>query len=160
MSVEQIVKFNFRPIGKAIKDARNKQGMSREHAAYIVGISEEYLKRLENGGRVPRLAVFFKLIETFNLSADKFIYYDNYTGHTIKSPARRKTETMVHTLSERQLDNVYSYISALRKYDAIKEEPEEPEKEIEEVDKVDETEAAEEIEAAEDIKIVGEKVIR
>lgn len=47
-------------LGEVIKTARDKSDLTVEELTARVGISERYLYRIENEGKVPKLEVFKK----------------------------------------------------------------------------------------------------
>lgn len=51
-------KFDFTPIGQAIKDARKARGMTREQLANIVDYDIQYLQAVENEGQYPSIELF------------------------------------------------------------------------------------------------------
>jgi transcriptional regulator with XRE-family HTH domain len=67
-------KYDFRPIGTAIKRARQDRGISREKLAEICDISPGYIKAIENSGKNPGFQLFWRLITMFNISVDEYFY--------------------------------------------------------------------------------------
>jgi transcriptional regulator with XRE-family HTH domain len=66
--------FNFRPLGQAIKDARNNNNWTREQLASMLGLSPRYLVDIENEGQHPSLQVLYSLATLFNISVDQFFF--------------------------------------------------------------------------------------
>lgn len=58
-------KFDFTPIGQAIKDARKARGMTREQFADIVDYDIRHLQAVENEGQYPSIELFIQLIEYY-----------------------------------------------------------------------------------------------
>jgi DNA-binding XRE family transcriptional regulator len=50
--------YDFRAFGLAIKEARTKQGMTRDEASALIPIDPRYLINIENKGQHPSLQVF------------------------------------------------------------------------------------------------------
>jgi transcriptional regulator with XRE-family HTH domain len=92
--------YDFRALGKAIKIARIKQGMTREDAAALIPIDPRYLTNIENKGQHPSLQVFYKLVTLFNLSVDQFFYPDTAPD---KSTRRRQLDTILDCLDDKDL---------------------------------------------------------
>ena len=84
--------YDFRAFGLAIKEARTKQGLTREQAAALIPIDPRYLTNIENKGQHPSLQVFYKLVTMFNLSVDQFFYAD---AEPKKSTRRRQLDSIL-----------------------------------------------------------------
>ena len=54
-------KFDFRPMGLAIKKAREKKGMTQEQLADIIGRDTRTVMYHENDGQHPSLDIFYQL---------------------------------------------------------------------------------------------------
>ena len=93
-------RYNFRALGAAIKEARNKRGMTRDQAAGIIGIDPRYLTNIENKGQHPSLQVFHKLVTLYQLSVDQFFYPD---AEPDKSARRRQLDSALDGLNENDL---------------------------------------------------------
>jgi len=92
--------YDFRAFGLAIKEARTKQGMTRDEAAALIPIDPRYLTNIENKGQHPSLQVFHKLVTLFNLSVDQFFYPN---AEPDKSTRRRQLDSVLDDLDERDL---------------------------------------------------------
>jgi len=53
-------------LGLAVKELREIKGMSRVELSDAAGISESYLKKIENGIRKPRLGTYQKIMEALD----------------------------------------------------------------------------------------------
>ena len=47
-------KYDFRAFGLAIKEARKKQGLTREQVGAMIEIDPRYLTNIENKGAAPK----------------------------------------------------------------------------------------------------------
>jgi transcriptional regulator with XRE-family HTH domain len=94
-------KYDFTPIGAAIKRARVKRGISREVLAEMCDISEGYIKAIENTGKNPGFQVFWKLVTIFDISVDEYFYPDREP----KMDSRRRN--IMGMISEVKADDVY-----------------------------------------------------
>ena len=65
-------KYDFRAFGLAIKEARMKQGLTREQVGAMIEIDPRYLTNIENKGQHPSLQVLYDLVHLLNVSADAF----------------------------------------------------------------------------------------
>jgi len=92
--------YDFRAFGLAIKEARNKQDMTRDQAAGIIGIDPRYLTNIENKGQNPSLQVFYKLVTLFQLSVDQF-FYPNAAPN--KSTRRRQLDNLLDGFDDKDL---------------------------------------------------------
>ena len=92
--------YDFRVFGLAIKDARIKQGMTRDEAAALIPIDPRYLTNIENKGQHPSLQVFYKLVTLFNLSVDQFFYPD---AEPDKSTRRRQLDNVLGGFDDKDL---------------------------------------------------------
>ncbi|WCF05928.1 helix-turn-helix domain-containing protein [Paenibacillus thiaminolyticus] len=64
-------RYDFHAIGQAIKEARGKQGMTREQLAEKIDISARNMAGIENYGRHPRFQKFYELVTMLNISVDE-----------------------------------------------------------------------------------------
>jgi transcriptional regulator with XRE-family HTH domain len=94
-------KYDFTPIGAAIKRARVKRGISREVLSEMCDISVGYIKAIENTGRNPGFQVFWKLVTTFGISVDEYFYPD----HEPKMDSKRRN--IMGMICEVRADDVY-----------------------------------------------------
>lgn len=58
----KVEKYNFKDLGKAIKEARNVKGMSRNQLADKMNIAPRYIASIGNSGQHPSLQVFYELV--------------------------------------------------------------------------------------------------
>ena len=65
-------KYDFRALGFAIKEARKKQGLTREQVGAMIEIDPRYLTNIENKGQHPSLQVLYDLVSLLNVSVDEF----------------------------------------------------------------------------------------
>ena len=92
--------YDFRAFGLAIKEARTKQGMTRDEASALIPIDPRYLTNIENKGQHPSLQVFYKLTTLFNLSVDQFFYPNTEPD---KSTRRRQLDSVLDSFSDNDL---------------------------------------------------------
>lgn len=94
--------YNFKAFGLAIKEARLREGMTREQAAALIPIDPRYLTNIENKGQHPSLQVFYRLVTMFNLSVDQFFYPD-VEPTLSKSTRRRQLDSLLDNFDDNDL---------------------------------------------------------
>ena len=67
-------KYDFRAFGLAIKEARKKQGLTREQVGAMIEIDPRYLTNIENKGQHPSLQVLYDLVSLLNVSVMSSFY--------------------------------------------------------------------------------------
>lgn len=93
-------KYDFRAFGLAIKEARIKQGLTREQVGTMIEIDPRYLTNIENKGQHPSLQVFYDLVSLLNVSVDEFFLP---ASDLEKSTRRRQLEKQLDNLSDKDL---------------------------------------------------------
>ena len=93
-------KYDFRAFGLAIKEARMKQGLTREQVGTMIEIDPHYLTNIENKGQHPSLQVFYDLVSLLNVSVDEFFLP---ASDLKKSTRRRQLEKRLDNLSDKDL---------------------------------------------------------
>ena len=97
---KQEAKYDFRAFGLAIKEARMKQGLTREQVGTMIEIDPRYLTNIENKGQHPSLQVFYDLVSLLNISVDEFFLP---VSDLDKSTRRRQLEKQLDNLSDKDL---------------------------------------------------------
>jgi transcriptional regulator with XRE-family HTH domain len=92
--------YDFKAFGQAIKDARTKEGMTRDDAAKIIHIDPRYLTNIENKGQTPSLHVFHRIVTLFNISVDQFFFPDALPDKTTK---RKQLDSMLDSFDDTDL---------------------------------------------------------
>ena len=69
----------YEKIGKRVKEARKKSGMTQAELAEIVGVSVTYISSIERGISFPRGEVFVGILNVLNVSSD-FVFCDEVNG--------------------------------------------------------------------------------
>ena len=93
-------KYDFRAFGLAIKEARMKQGLTREQVGAMIEIDPRYLTNIENKGQHPSLQVLYDLVHLLNVSADAFLLP---ASDLAKSTRRIQLEKQLDNLSDKDL---------------------------------------------------------
>ena len=82
--------FDFRPLGLAIREAREKAGLSRNDLGDKVFYGERHLADIENIGTHPSFQLFHDLVTMFNISVDEYFYPSKKAE---KSTVRRQIDS-------------------------------------------------------------------
>ena len=96
-------------LGEIIKTARDKSGLTVEELTARVEISERYLYRIENEGKVPKFEVLKKLVRELAIDANSIFYPE-------KPSKDSEVENLLRMLSacdERSLEVVKATAKAL-----------------------------------------------
>jgi len=103
-------RFDFRPIGAAMRNSRTDEGWTQEEAAERLEIEPPHYQRLEKNGRYPSFDLFVKIVRLYQLSVDEF-----FLPHIrpSRSTARRRLDTLLDKLEDNELSVVESTAKAL-----------------------------------------------
>ena len=93
-------KYNFKPLGQAIKEARNAKEMSRNQLADKMNIAPRYIASIENSGQHPSLQVFYELVTILDVSVDQFFFPNKEVD---KSTQRRQLESLLDEMNSQDL---------------------------------------------------------
>lgn len=67
------MKYDIKSTGIRIKHFRNLKQLSQEQLAERIGVSQEYLARIETGKKVPSLELFVSIANTLETSSDHLL---------------------------------------------------------------------------------------
>ena len=112
-------KYDFRAFGLAIKEARKKQGLTREQVGAMIEIDPRYLTNIENKGQHPSLQVLYDLVHLLNISTDEFFLP---ASDLVKSTRRRQLEEQLDTMSEKDLIIIESVADGIIKSKEVEDE--------------------------------------
>ena len=102
--------FDFRPLGLAIREAREKAGLSRNDLGDKVFYGERHIADIENIGSHPSFQLFHDLVTMFNISVDEYFYPPEKVE---KSTTRRQIETSLDLLSDNELKIIQGTIDGI-----------------------------------------------
>ena len=111
-------KYDFRAFGLAIKEARKKQGLTREQVGAMIEIDPRYLTNIENKGQHPSLQVLYDLVSLLNVSVDEFFLSSDSLA---KSSRRRQLESKIDNFTDADLVIMESVADGLMKYKRMEE---------------------------------------
>lgn len=103
-------KFDFRPMGLAIKKAREKKGMTQEQLADIIGRDTRTVMYHENDGQHPSLNVFYQLVTMFDISVDEFFYLNMGADDACK----KRINVMLSSMDAKDLHLVENLIRTVK----------------------------------------------
>lgn len=106
-------KYDFRDLGLAIKEARKKQGLTREQVGAMIEIDPRYLTNIENKGQHPSLQVLYDLVSLLNVSVDEFFLSSDSLA---KSSRRRQLESKIDNFTDADLVIMESVADGIVKY--------------------------------------------
>ena len=106
-------KYDFRAFGLAIKEARKKQGLTREQVGAMIEIDPRYLTNIENKGQHPSLQVLHDLVSLLNVSVDEFFLSSDSLA---KSSRRRQLESKIDNFTDADLVIMESVADGIVKY--------------------------------------------
>jgi len=92
--------YDFRPFGRAIKEARLQRRMTRNEVAEIIDIDPRYLTNIENKGQHTSLNVLHKLVTFFDLSVDEHFFP---TAKPTTSSRRRRLNKTLDSFDDKDL---------------------------------------------------------
>ena len=102
--------FDFRPLGLAIREARERAGLSRNDLGDKVFYGERHIADIENIGSHPSFQLFHDLVTMFNISVDEYFYP---AENVVKSTTRRQIETSLDLLSDNELKIIQGTIDGI-----------------------------------------------
>ena len=111
-------KYDFRAFGLAIKEARKKQGLTREQVGAMIEIDPRYLTNIENKGQHPSLQVLYDLVFLLNVSVDEFFLSSD---SLVKSSRRRQLESKIGNFTDADLVIMESVADGIMKYKRMEE---------------------------------------
>lgn len=91
--------FDFRELGLAIKEAREKQNMTQKKLAELLDVSERHISAVENEGQHPSLQMLYELVTMFHIRLDPFFSPEQEN----KSVRRRQLESRLDGLTDYDL---------------------------------------------------------
>ena len=98
--------FDFRPLGRqAIREAREKAGLSRNDLGDKVFYGERHIADIENIGKHPSFQLFHDLVTMFHISVDEYFYPQEKAK---KSTIRRQIDVTNISIRRRKRKNLQS----------------------------------------------------
>ncbi len=101
--------FDFRPLGEAIKQAREARGLTREQLSELLDKAPRHLQAIENEGQLPSLPLLVQLVRMFDIPLDPYLFGDRGA----QSKVRRRVELLLDSLDPRELAALEAALDAL-----------------------------------------------
>lgn len=101
--------FDFMPLGQAIKQARERRGITREQLAEALDYAPRHLQAIENEGQLPSLQLFIQLVTMFRIPVDRYLF-PQQDG---ESPLPQQISSLLSQLNEGELSVVEATAQAL-----------------------------------------------
>ena len=95
--------------GELVKSFRTRASLTIEKAAGLADITERYLYRIENEGKIPSFEVVCKLVETLSIPGD-FVFYPQKALH---DPDVEEITRMLYRCDKRSLKIVKAVLRAI-----------------------------------------------
>lgn len=95
-------------LGEIIKVARENSKMTVEELTERIGISERYLYRIENEGKVPKFDVLYKLVRELSIDPRQIFYPEM----CIEASDPERLSRMLYRCDERSLSIISATIVA------------------------------------------------
>ena len=102
--------FDFRPLGLAIREARERAGLSRNDLGDKVFYGERHIADIENIGSHPSFQLFHDLVTMFNISVDEYFYPSKKAE---KSTVRRQIDSSLDLLTDNELKIIQGTIDGI-----------------------------------------------
>ncbi len=107
---KQDYKFDFRPLGNAIKTEREKRHISRDKFSERIDRAARHLQAIENDGQHPSLDLLIEIVTFLDISVDEYIYGRKVAA---RSSARRRVDSILDKLDDRELAIVEATANSL-----------------------------------------------
>ena len=93
-------KLDFKPLGIAIKKAREAKGWTQEYLAQLVDLTPRSIMYIENRGQHPRLNKFYLITTLLDISVDQFFFPCNEDGDNNR---RKQVDVLLNDMEEKAL---------------------------------------------------------
>ena len=107
---ERYAQLDFRPLGLAIREARENAGLSRNDLGDKVFYGERHIADIENIGKHPSFQLFHDLVTMFNISVDEYFYPSKKAE---KSTVRRQIDSSLDLLTDNELKIIQGTIDGI-----------------------------------------------
>lgn len=105
-------KLDFKPIGIAIKKAREAKGWTQEYLAQLVDLTPRSIMYIENRGQRPRLNKFYLLVTLLDISVDQFFYP---CSNDDENNRRKQIDVLLNDMDEAELIAMQATAEGLKK---------------------------------------------
>jgi transcriptional regulator with XRE-family HTH domain len=100
------MQIDYLDIGSRIRAERNKQTLSQEKLAEMVGVGTTHISHIETGNTIPSIKTFIAIINALNLSSDELLrnhiqkakhIFENEMAETLKDCTDEETRIITDT---------------------------------------------------------------
>lgn len=105
-------KLDFKPLGMAIKKAREAKGWTQEYLAQLVDLTPRSIMYIENRGQHPRLNKFYLLVTLLGISVDQFFFPCSQEGDDNR---RKQIDVLLKDMEEKELIVIEATAQGLKK---------------------------------------------
>ena len=105
-------KLDFKPLGIAIKKAREAKGWTQEYLAQLVDLTPRSIMYIENRGQHPRLNKFYLITTLLDISVDQFFFPCNEDGDNNR---RKQVDVLLNDMEEKELIVMEATAQGLKK---------------------------------------------
>lgn len=105
-------KLDFKPLGMAIKKAREAKGWTQEYLAQLVDLTPRSIMYIENRGQHPRLNKFYLLVTMLDISVDQFFFPCSQEG---ESNRLKQIDVLLNDMEEKELIVIEATAQGLKK---------------------------------------------
>ena len=105
-------KLDFKPIGSAIKKAREAKGWTQEYLSQLVDLTPRSIMYIENRGQRPRLNTFYLLVTLLDISVDQFFYP---CSDDDENNRRKQIDVLLNDMDETELIAMQATAEGLKK---------------------------------------------
>lgn len=104
-------RLDFHALRLAIKEAREKKGWTQAYLGELVGRTDRTIMSIENKGQHPSLNTFYQIVTLLEISVDQ---YFNPDAQTKGSEKRKRIDTMLNSMNERELSIMEGTAEAIK----------------------------------------------
>lgn len=97
-------------IKERLSALRSKKGVSARSMSLSIGQSENYINIIENGYSLPSMTAFFYICEYLGITPKEF-----FDDHRCNSKLIKEIDTELERMSDKQLENILSFIRDFKK---------------------------------------------
>jgi len=105
-------KLDFKPIGIAIKKAREAKGWTQEYLAQLVDLTPRSIMYIENRGQHPSLNKFYLLVTLLDISVDQFFFPCSQEGDNSR---HKQVDVLLNDMEEKELIVIEATAEGLKK---------------------------------------------
>ncbi len=100
--------FDFRPLGHAMKLAREAKRLTREQLSEMLDIAPRHIQAIENEGQMPSLRLLVRMARLLGVSLDAFVFDEKIAG----SSTRRRVDQLLDTMNDSELSVLEAALDA------------------------------------------------